>query len=292
MIKWSAVTKQYGGIQALSGLDIEVSPGEIFGFLGPNGAGKTTALKIAVGLVRPDSGEVTLDGVPAGNPSSRRSLGYLPEEIPLPPRIRLREWLRYQVALRNGDVSSIESAAERVGLADRLGDPAGSLSKGMKRRTGLLLLLAMRPGIWLLDEPTADLDVAGRELVENVLLQARREGATLFLSSHILSEVERVCDRIGVIEKGALRICAPPADLLPAPFILDLSFDQWPEDLDRSLAGREAVITPESGRVRVFVSDRQDGDRVIQSLEQSGRAIRQSSFRPASLRDAMGRILK
>lgn len=289
-IAWREVSKRYRSVRALDRLSLEIPPGEVFGFLGPNGAGKSTAIKIAAGLVRPDGGEVLLRGAAATRPGSRAGVGYMPEDLRFPKGLRLGEWLRVQADLRGAGRGRIGEMAERTGLAGRMEGELAGFSKGMRRRAALTLLLVHDPRVWLLDEPTADLDVAGRELVENVVIDARSRGAAFFISSHILSEVERVCDRVGIIEKGRLEKCARPAELLPAPFVLDLTFPEAPEETGLPLGGRPYRFSPEARRVRVFVGDREEGNSVTAALEAAGHVPTQSLFRPASLRDALGEV--
>lgn len=290
VLAWRGVSKRFGSVRALADLDLEIGAGEVFGFLGPNGAGKSTAIKIAAGLLRADAGDVFLRGVSSARPESRVRVGYLPEDIRFPKGFRLGEWLNVQVRLRGADPARIAPAVERTGLAGRSDADLGGFSKGMRRRAALTLLLAVDPEVWLLDEPTADLDVAGRELVENVIVEARSRGAAFFLSSHILSEVERVCDRVGIIGAGRLEKTARPADLLPAPFLVDLTFAVLPDVAALPLGGRPRVWSPEARRLRVFVKDREEGNAVAEALEAAGYAPAQSLFRPASLRDALGEV--
>jgi len=287
VLSWRDVSKRFGSVRALDGLTLSVERGEVFGFLGPNGAGKTTALRIAAGLIRPDRGEASLIGIPVGEKGSRRKVGYLPEEIRMPRRLRLGEWLGHQIRLRAADPSRIAPAAERVGLASSLGREVAGFSKGMRRRAALALLAASDPELWLLDEPTADLDVSGREMVENLILEARGRGATFFISSHILSEVERVCDRVGIIEGGRLRKTAAPAELLPAPLLVDLSLPTAPADPAPLARGRPFRWNAEAKRLRVFVQTREEGEDVVRSLGDAGYPPVQTLHRPASLRDAI-----
>ncbi|RPJ44290.1 MAG: ABC transporter ATP-binding protein [Candidatus Latescibacterota bacterium] len=289
-IEWRGVSKSFGSLRALVDLDLAVRPGEVFGFLGPNGAGKTTAIRIAAGLARADAGVALLGGIPSTIPASRARAGYVPEDLRFPQGLRLEEWARLQLDLRCADASRLPAAAERTGLAGRMDGELASFSKGMRRRAALLLLLALDPEIWLLDEPTADLDIAGRELMENVLLDAKGRGKAIFLSSHILSEVERVCDRVGVIGKGRLEKTARPADLLPAPFLIDAILAALPPEPASLLGGRAHVVTREPSRLRVFVADREEGNEVVRALEAAGFAPRETVFRAASLRDALGEV--
>jgi ABC-2 type transport system ATP-binding protein len=289
-IAWRGVSKSFGSLRALDRLDLSVGRGEVFGFLGPNGAGKTTAIRIAAGLARPGAGEVFLGGLRASRPESRLRAGYLPEDLRFPRGFRLGEWVRLGLRLRGGDPSRIGPAAERAGLSARMEDDLAGFSKGMRRRAALLLLLAHDPDIWLLDEPTADLDVSGREMLENAVLEAKGRGATFFLSSHILSEVERVCDRVGVIEKGRLARVGRPSDFLPAPFLVDLLLAALPEDPALLAAGRPFVANPEARRIRIFVSGREEGNEAIRRVEEAGFPPREALLRPASLRDALGGV--
>ncbi len=290
-IEWRSVSKRFGARRALDGLTVSVGRGELFGFLGPNGAGKTTALRIVTGLVRPDDGEALLDGIVVSRPESRRRVVYLPEEIRFAAGVRLDEWLTHQVALRGRGEERIAPALERVGLHRHAPARADSLSKGMRRRAALALLLAVSPSIWLLDEPTADLDVEGRDLVEEILLEGKGKGATIFFSSHILSDVERVCDRVGVIDGGKLVRSAPPASFLPEPFLVELTLERLPEDAASFAAGRTFLLNTPARRLRVFVATRAEGEAVAGRLEEGGYAVARSTFRPASLRDAIGSLL-
>jgi ABC-2 type transport system ATP-binding protein len=289
-IVWRGVSKSFGEVRALSGLDLTVERGEVFGFLGPNGAGKTTAIRIAAGLARADAGEVLLGGVRSTDPASRARVGYVPEDLRFPKGLRLGEWVRLQLRLRGGDEGRIDGAAGRTGLRERLDAELEGFSKGMRRRAALLLLVAFDPDIWLLDEPTADLDIAGREMIENVLLEAKGRGATFFVSSHILSEVERVCDRVGVIERGVLTRTARPVELLPAPFLVDLILAPFPDDPAALLSGRPHVVNREASRLRVFVSGREEANEVAARLEGAGYGARETVVRAASLRDALGEV--
>ncbi len=293
IIEWRSVSHSFGKVKALDQLSLRIKQGELFGFLGPNGAGKTTALRIAVGLVRPNQGETFFNGTPSQRSESRRSMVYLPEEIRFSGAFRLGEWIRHQIGLRGGEKMGALEALDRLGLSSRIDSPVKGFSKGMKRRAALALIVACRPSIWILDEPTADLDVQGREMVENLLLDAKREGATIFLSSHILSDVERVCDRVGVIDKGRLIRTAEPAEMIPQPYLVDLTLQSKSERGEAELlaGGRPHFLSPEGRRIRIFVADRAEGESVTREMEERGVAVAQSTFRPASLRDAIGSIL-
>jgi ABC-2 type transport system ATP-binding protein len=198
--------KVYAGSTALTGLTMTVPRGEIFGFLGPNGAGKTTAVKLFVGLVRPTSGEGWLLGAPIGDRTARRRMGYLPELFRYQDWLSAREVLRLHCELarlpRNTWKAEIAEALELVGLADRAGDRVGTFSKGMQQRLGLGVALLGLPDLILLDEPTSALDPVGRHDVREIVRHLKARGATVFLNSHLLTEVEQVCDRVAMIDRG------------------------------------------------------------------------------------------
>jgi len=198
--------KQYPRTVALQGLSITVRRGEIFGFLGPNGAGKTTAVKLLLGLVRPTGGEAMVLGAPVGDVETRRRIGYLPELF------RFQSWLTAGEVLllhcrllrvpRRRWNAMVSDALDTVGLSDRGRDKVGSFSKGMQQRLGLGVALLGDPELVVLDEPTSALDPVGRHHVREIIQGLRAGGATVFLNTHLLEEVEHVCDRVAVIDKG------------------------------------------------------------------------------------------
>jgi ABC-2 type transport system ATP-binding protein len=200
------LVKRYGRTTALAGLSMRVEPGEVFGFLGPNGAGKTTSVKLFLGLASATSGGGTLLGAPLGDREARRRVGYLPELFRYQPWMRAREVLALHCDLAaissHGRGAEIAGALETVGLADRADDLVGTFSKGMQQRLGLGAALLGRPELVLLDEPTSALDPVGRADVRRIIREARERGTTVFLNSHLLSEVELVCDRVAVVDAG------------------------------------------------------------------------------------------
>jgi ABC-2 type transport system ATP-binding protein len=200
------LTKRYGGTEALAGLTMSVGRGEVFGFLGPNGAGKTTAVKLLVGLTRPTSGSARLLDRPAGDLEARRRLGYLPELFRYQGWMTAREVLTLHCELarieRRRWAAEVDSALALVGLADRAGGRVETYSKGMQQRLGLGVALLGSPDLVLLDEPTSALDPIGRADVRAIIGHLRERGVTVFLNSHLLGEVERVCDRVAIIDHG------------------------------------------------------------------------------------------
>ena len=214
------LVKRYGSIVALAGLNLTVGRGEVFGFLGPNGAGKTTVVKLLVGLTAPTSGGGVLLGAPLGDRDARRRLGYLPELFRYQPWLTGREVLHLHCELARLERDSwrveIEEALETVGLAGRGDDRVATYSKGMQQRLGLGVALLGRPELVLLDEPTSALDPEGRQDVRRIIAGLRGRGVTVFLNSHLLGEVERVCDRVAIVDRGRVVASQPVADLLAA----------------------------------------------------------------------------
>jgi ABC-2 type transport system ATP-binding protein len=199
-----ALAKRYGRVDALHDLSLRVTRGECLGFLGPNGAGKSTAVKILVGLVRATGGEAQLLGRPAGDRATRARIGYLPELFRYPDWLAAREVLGFHARLmRLADARhAIEAALDEVGLRERAGDRVATYSKGMQQRLGLAVALLGAPELLFLDEPTSALDPVGRSDVRALIERLRARGTTVFLNSHLLGEVERVCDRVCIVDRG------------------------------------------------------------------------------------------
>jgi len=211
----TGLEKRYGSVHALRGVDIEVGEGQLVGLLGPNGAGKSTLVKIACGLVRPTGGHAQVLGHPAGSLAARSGLGYLPELFRYPDWANGDEVLHLHQRLSGSRGGSAErrELLELVGLADVGDRKVEEMSKGMQQRLGLAQALIGEPKLLLLDEPTSALDPAGRIAVRALLEELRRRGIAVLLNSHLLSEVELVCDHVVIIAKGATVASGTPADL-------------------------------------------------------------------------------
>ncbi len=208
-VRVERLAKRYGRTLALDGLTMTVERGEVFGFLGPNGAGKTTAVKLLLGLARPTSGHGEVLGAPLGDRRTRRRIGYLPELFRYQPWLRAAELVALHCQLagipRSVWARETDDSLGLVGLADRAGDAVGTFSKGMQQRLGLGLSLVGRPDLVVLDEPTSALDPVGRTDVRAIIRTIRERGTAVFLNSHLLTEVERVCDRVAIVDHGRVR---------------------------------------------------------------------------------------
>ena len=206
MIELDGVVKTYGRTTAVAGLSLSVGRGELVGLLGPNGAGKTTTIKLLLGLARPTAGSGRVLGAPLGDRGARARIGYLPEVFRYQPWLSAREVLALHAELARvsatGRHRAVEEALALVGLTDRADDRVGRFSKGMQQRLGLGVALLGDPELILLDEPTSALDPVGRMDVRAIVRAARDRGATVILNSHLLTEVELVCDRVIILDHG------------------------------------------------------------------------------------------
>jgi ABC-2 type transport system ATP-binding protein len=206
VLRTRALVKAYGPVQALRGVDLEVRQGEIFGFLGPNGAGKTTTIRCLLDLIRPDGGTLRVLGLdPQADPVAVQARsGYLPGELHLNDNLSAEHQLRFFADMRGGttDWQHVRSLAGQLQLD--LGRPIKNLSKGNKQKVGVVQALMHRPELLLLDEPTSGLDPLMQQEVLDLIRQARSDGATVFFSSHIMSEVQAVADRVAMIREGEI----------------------------------------------------------------------------------------
>ena len=208
--------KRYRRQTSVDDVSLTVGRGEVVGLLGPNGAGKTSVIKILLGLVRPDAGDVRLLGRPGTEPRARARVGYLPELFRYQPWLTPTEVLALHVRLAGIAVPAAEQreCLGTVGLADRAGDRVGGFSKGMQQRLGLAVALVARPELVVLDEPTSALDPLGRADVRDLLLSLRDRRVAVLLNSHLIGEVERVCDRVVILDRGRVAAAGTLPELL------------------------------------------------------------------------------
>ena len=202
----TGLCKAYRGRTVLDGVDLHVGPGQVVGLLGPNGAGKTTTVKSLLGMVYPDSGTATVLGRPAGDPAARRALGYLPEQFQYPGWLDGQEVLEVHARLIGLPAAerphAVADALRLVGLAGRGDDRVAGYSKGMQQRLGLATAVLGQPALVILDEPTSALDPIGRREVRNLIRALRDRGTAVLLNSHLLGEVEQVCDHVVILDRG------------------------------------------------------------------------------------------
>ncbi len=218
VVELRGITRRYGQVLALDGLDLAVAPGEVFGLLGANGAGKTTAVKIALGLTLASSGTGSLLGRSLGDPRARTSVGYLPELFRYQAWLTGREVLRLHARLAGLAPAvwsdEIATALATADLEARADSRVGTYSKGMQQRLGLAVALLGRPALVVLDEPSTALDPLGRHELRGIIRGLREQGTTVLLNSHQLSELEQVCDRVAIVDHGRLLAQGSLAELL------------------------------------------------------------------------------
>ncbi len=225
----------------LHGISLNVDRGEIFGFLGPNGAGKSTAIKLLLNFIRPDRGSISVEGGLVGKDNFRHLIGYLPETPCYYENLSGLESVKFAGKASGmsgqGLRDKAREALRRLDLESAGSRPVKTYSKGMKQRLGLAMALIHDPQIYILDEPMTGLDPLGRRKITNVMLDLRQRGKTVFFSSHILSDVERLCDRVGVLNKGRLLFSGVISDLSAAGRGMEESFmrmiegDEVPRDV-------------------------------------------------------------
>ena len=262
-------------VRAVVDLSMEVRRGEIFGLLGPNGAGKTTTIKMLLGFVRPTLGRATVAGFPAGSLASRRRLGYLPENPALYEYLDGIEYLRFAGRLsglsRADAARSADVLLEKVGLAGRADRAIRRFSKGMVQRLGLAQALIGDPEIVILDEPMSGLDPIGRKDVRDLIFSLRTEGRTVLFSTHILSDVEAICDRIGIIAEGRLTDCGTLSSLLkPGVRAVEIVAQNVPKELTARLGTDGArILERDDGTVLTF-TDQGKADVAIREIVAAG----------------------
>jgi ABC-2 type transport system ATP-binding protein len=267
------LTKTYkGGKEALRGVDLVVGEGELVGLLGPNGAGKSTLTKIACGLVQASDGELTVAGARAGSVEARRATGYLAELFRFPGWLTATELLELHQRLAGSAGGAGERAEllELVGLGDARAVRVEAMSKGMQQRLGIAQAMIGAPSLLLLDEPTSALDPAGRRVVRELLVELRERGIGVMLNSHLLGEVERVCDAVTIIDDGRVVAAGSPAELAGA---------------------RVVEIETERGLIRREGVDREEIPAIVRELVAEGRDVFAVRETGSSLEDAYMQVV-
>ena len=268
------LVKRYGRRLAVDDLTLHVDAGEVVGLLGPNGAGKTTTVKMLLGLVRPTSGSAALFGVPVSHPHARRRVGYLPEQFQFPA------WMTGGALLDlHGRLAGLEAeerrhhaaaALELVGLAGRERDRIGSYSKGMQQRIGLAQALVGQPALVILDEPTSALDPIGRRDVREVVRSLRDRGTAVVLNSHLLSEVEMVCDRVIIVDRGRVVRSGRLDELAGTALELRVRLDRVDGRALDLLAGHGEIVAAEGQEALLLLDDASGVSDLSEELVRAG----------------------
>ena len=267
VLSCESLEKRYGATVALGGVDLQVERGELLGLLGPNGAGKSTLTKIACGLVRATGGRAEVEGSPAGSAPARAAIGYLAELFRFPEWLTADELiaLHQDLAGSGGGPAERQELLELVGLDDARAVKVAAMSKGMQQRLGIAQALVGSPRLLMLDEPTSALDPVGRRVVRDLLNELRRRDVAVVLSSHLLSEVELVCDRVAILVGGRIVARGTPAEL-----------------------ARPRGVEVETGDgVRSFPdAAREDVPRIVAELVSNGEQVYEVTLLASTLEDA------
>lgn len=253
-------------VTAVNGVSLSVTSGVIFGFLGPNGAGKTTTIKVLTGLIQPTSGKASLFGIDVSDPKARARLGFLPENPYIYPYLTAREFVELSARLSGSSARAAREQATKlldyVGMGYAAERPARKLSKGMLQRTGLAAALVSDPELLILDEPMSGLDPVGRKEVRDLIVQERNAGRTIFFSSHILNDVETLCDEVAILRKGSVVVSGRLDTLLRS------DVKRWEVVFERhdallaTLQARGSTLHVNADRIRVEI----EGQHSLQAL--------------------------
>jgi ABC-2 type transport system ATP-binding protein len=275
-------------VEVLKGLSLEVRQGEIFGFLGPNGSGKTTTIKAITEIIFPDSGTITICGHAHTSPEAKKCVGFMPENPYVYRHLAGREYLRFCGELldlpRSGIEQRIAQVLDEVGMASRADRPMGAYSKGMLQRISLAQALLGEPRLLVLDEPMSGLDPVGRRDVRDIILAQARAGTTVFFSSHIIPDVEALCDRVAIVVDGTVRAVGSVGDLVPQD---SKSFELTFQGMDLARISTPLIaqsVRSDTTWVRVATEHR---DALIDELGRGGARLASLSPVRASLEDLL-----
>ncbi|MEP7132151.1 MAG: ABC transporter ATP-binding protein [Acidobacteriota bacterium] len=276
-------------VLALDGLDLDVRPGEMFGLLGPNGAGKTTTVKILLGLTRATAGEAFLFGIPVGSPESRRRVGYLPEGHRFPGYLTARETLAIFGRMSGVDGEAlrtrIPALLDRVGLADWRDVRVKKFSKGMTQRLGLAAALVHEPEVLLLDEPTDGVDPVGRREIRDLLREEADRGRAVLVNSHLLSEIERTCDRVAVLRAGRVAAQGTIAELTAQAARYRMAVSPIDDQLVASLRETGTEVTRVNGHLELSARDLAQLNEAVDRVRARGALLEELTPIRASLED-------
>jgi ABC-2 type transport system ATP-binding protein len=276
------LTRRYGATLALDGLTLSAPTGEVMGFVGPNGAGKTTAMRIALGVLEADAGQVLFDGGPVTR-DLQRTFGYMPEERGLYPKMRVEKQLRYLARLHGREAQEAEAAVAewtgRLGLDQHVGKRVEELSLGNQQRVQLAAALVHAPTVLILDEPFSGLDPIGTDVMSEVLAERARAGAAVIFSSHQLELVERICDRVAIVNRGRIVAAGRVGELRAerSSQRLRVDVDGATDDWLAGVPGAE-VVASDDGGLLVELRDGADDQAVLDAARRAGRV---RTFAPA-----------
>ncbi|MFZ5595470.1 MAG: ATP-binding cassette domain-containing protein [Bacillota bacterium] len=294
-ITTNGLTKIYGNKVGCEGICLSVEEGQIFGFLGPNGAGKSTLVKMLVGLIRPTSGSARLLGRPLGNIEVRKRIGYLPENFNYHGWLTGRQLLEFHGSLYKMDRQSkkqrITLLLDMLGITGAEGQRVKNYSKGMRQRIGIACALLPDPDLVFLDEPTSALDPIGRREIREILLGLRERGKTVFLNSHLLSEVEMICDQVAFIKGGKIIAQGDPAVMGTDRLVVELTVDSVGGALLDRLEGIAEIVGSGKNTVRAAVREKEDIPRLVEAVVSEGGRLYRLEHEKVSLEDVFINLL-
>jgi ABC-2 type transport system ATP-binding protein len=289
-------------VNALDGVSLDVPQGQIYGLLGPNGAGKTTLIKVLLGIVRKTSGDARVLGYAAGEITARRKVGYLPENHRIPRHLTGSTALEYYGCLSGLSVGEVRRRApdllDRVGLAGRERDRVSGYSKGMQQRLGLAQAMLHRPDLIILDEPTDGVDPVGRKQIREVLRSLADEGASIFLNSHLLQEIELICDRVAILSNGSVRKTGSVKELTAAitesPMVFRIATDRTTAEscFELSTVAKVEDVVDGVLDVHASVPEQHKVDRIIDVLRDRGISLLSMKRRDLTLEEAFLQIVQ
>jgi ABC-2 type transport system ATP-binding protein len=296
-IEAHSLVKKYDSIAALDDITLVVNRGEIFGFLGPNGAGKSTFVKIILNLVRATSGGVRIFGEPVTNVKARKTIGFLPENIRVYPFLKIEEFLRFHCELIGIASQNIKMAIDTCLCAMELesvrAQKIGTLSKGMLQRTGIAQAMLGNPELLIFDEPTSGLDPIGFTELRRLLLAMKARGTTIFLNSHQLSEVERTCDRVAILNKGRIIKIGSRDDLSDRGKHLEVTAEGFTDGMAAAInAFSQKNIETEGNKLRIYLSNEKDSVNVHSIIVEAGGRVQSLAWKSESLEELFYRLVK
>jgi ABC-2 type transport system ATP-binding protein len=290
------LTKMYGSKTGCSDICLSIGKGQIFGFLGPNGAGKSTLVKMLVGLIFPTSGTATVLGRPLGALAARRKTGFLPENFRYQEWLTGEELLSFHASLyrmdREEKSKRIPVVLGQVGLEGKGKQKIGSLSKGMQQRIGLACALLPDPDLVFLDEPTSALDPLGRREVREIMLELRSRGKTVFLNSHLLSEVEMICDRVAIINQGRIMAAGTMEELLVKSVEVEMQVEGLTPPLMNELAALSRSFSVNGGVVSLTLGSREEIPALVAAVVRYGAQLFSLQTKHNSLEDLFVKLIQ
>ena len=290
-----SLIRRKGGFPALRGVDLEVGRGQVFGLLGPNGAGKTTLVKVLLGLTRGWTGEATLFSRPPKDARSRKRVGYLPEAHRLPPYLTGRQVMHLFGMMAGADSAEVEARIgpllEKVNMTTSADRKIREYSKGMQQRLGLAQALVHDPELVILDEPTDGVDPVGRASIREMVLDLKARGVTVLINSHLLMEVELICDHVVIMDKGKILTRGSIDELTPKTGAIEVDLRETPEDLEESLSdlGRNFALRDGGFQLELNLDEQ---DALIDHLRGRGLSILSITPRRLTLEQSFIGLIK